>query len=180
MKMAFFDAGGCATSVYEGDIIQEENPQRGIVLVDDLDPFAHWMTPEGELVPRQQVTLNVDKTRLIADGIDVANLTGLPGDADQPARITATDTDVIVVKLTGKYDSNVIAIQAEPYDVWLAELRAERSVRLTACDWTAMPDNDLTPDQRAAWASYRKKLRDLTVDQPRATLDSVEWPVSPD
>jgi hypothetical protein len=179
MKMAFFDDDGIPISVYTGQIIQDE-PQRGVLFEDDADPFAYWMQPDGELMLRERIVIAADKTRLIADGIDVAHVTGLPTDVSQPASITSDTADVFCVKLTGKYDSNVIAIQAEPYDVWLAELRAERSVRLTACDWTAMPDNDLTPDQRAAWASYRKKLRDLTVDQPRATLDSVEWPVSPD
>jgi hypothetical protein len=181
MKTAFFNDEGIPVSAYQGVPIDRQILlRRGILFPDDADPFAYWLSPGAGLVRREMVELTTDKTRLIADGLDVASISGLPADVAQPAEITSLDANVIVVKLTGKYDSNALVIRAEPYEVWLAELRAARNAKLTACDWTAVPDNDLTPEQRAAWAAYRKALRDLAANQPRATLDSVYWPSSPE
>ncbi|MGE5553289.1 MAG: tail fiber assembly protein [Betaproteobacteria bacterium] len=58
-----------------------------------------------------------------------------------------------------------------------AALRAERNARLAACDWTQLPDVPLTVDQKAAWAQYRQKLRDLPAD----TTDPCNpvWPEPP-
>lgn len=59
-----------------------------------------------------------------------------------------------------------------------AELRAERSRRLAACDWTQVADAPLTDEQKSAWASYRQALRDL----PQTATDpaSVVWPEPPE
>jgi hypothetical protein len=55
-----------------------------------------------------------------------------------------------------------------------AALRAERTARLSACDWTQVAD---APVDAAAWAAYRQALRDL----PANTIDpfSPTWPVPP-
>ena len=55
-------------------------------------------------------------------------------------------------------------------DLWAA-LRNERNARLSASDWTQMPD---APVDRAAWAAYRQALRDL----PDNTTDPARpiWP----
>lgn len=58
--------------------------------------------------------------------------------------------------------------------VALEDLRRERNSRLSACDWTQVPD---APVNQAAWAAYRQALRDLpgnTVD-PRQPV----WPEPP-
>lgn len=54
------------------------------------------------------------------------------------------------------------------------EARAERNRRLTACDWTALPDAPLGAAQKAEWAVYRQSLRDVT-DQP-GFPDALVWP----
>lgn len=56
-------------------------------------------------------------------------------------------------------------------------LRADRDRRLTACDWTQMPDAPLSDAHRAAWREYRTALREL----PSATLDPTApvWPSPP-
>jgi hypothetical protein len=55
-----------------------------------------------------------------------------------------------------------------------AILRQERDMRLSACDWTQVPD---APVDQAAWAAYRQALRDL----PANTIDPREpaWPAPP-
>jgi len=58
-----------------------------------------------------------------------------------------------------------------------AQVRAERDVRLAACDWTQLPDAPLDDVQRAAWATCRQGLRD--VPQQPGFPGAVEWPGAP-
>ena len=53
-------------------------------------------------------------------------------------------------------------------------VRADRNAKLTASDWTQVAD---APVDKAAWATYRQALRDLTA-QPGFPW-SVDWPVAP-
>ncbi|WP_083340996.1 tail fiber assembly protein [Chromobacterium amazonense] len=59
----------------------------------------------------------------------------------------------------------------------LRELRQRRDVLLRACDWTQMADVVLTEEQKAAWQTYRKALRDLP--ETTVNLDKVAWPTAP-
>ena len=54
-------------------------------------------------------------------------------------------------------------------------VRAKRQSLLTASDWTQLPDVPL--ETKAAWATYRQALRDIT-DQAGFPFDVV-WPVAP-
>ena len=56
-------------------------------------------------------------------------------------------------------------------------IRMLRNIKLSACDWTQLPDAPLTDTERSAWADYRQALRDLpaSVDDP----DNVVWPEVP-
>lgn len=58
------------------------------------------------------------------------------------------------------------------------DIRHIRNQLLAACDWTQMPDAPLDTDARAAWATYRQALRDVTdgVTDPA----QIEWPARPD
>ena len=76
-------------------------------------------------------------------------------------------------------DGNVILIedpvkvQAKLKQTW-ANLRIERNSRLTACDWTQLPDASV---DKNTWATYRQELRDL----PEQITDptQVTWPTPP-
>ena len=58
----------------------------------------------------------------------------------------------------------------------ISYVRMERNNRLTACDWTQLPDTPLTTEQKTAWATYRQTLRDFpSVVQ----LDNIIWPTQP-
>ncbi len=61
------------------------------------------------------------------------------------------------------------------YALQLAALRRERNARLTATDWTQMPDVAMTDETRQAWRAYRQALRDLTENWTPETL----WPAPP-
>lgn len=55
-----------------------------------------------------------------------------------------------------------------------AQVRADRTRRLSDCDWTQLADS---PVDKAAWANYRQSLRDIS-DQPGFPW-AVEWPHDP-
>lgn len=55
-----------------------------------------------------------------------------------------------------------------------AEVRAERNAKLAQSDWTQVAD---APVDKAAWATYRQALRDITV-QPGFPWN-VTWPDDP-
>lgn len=57
-------------------------------------------------------------------------------------------------------------------------VRGKRDMLLTRCDWTQIPDAQLTAEQRTAWQTYRQALRDLTKNF--STPGDVVWPNSPD
>jgi hypothetical protein len=56
-------------------------------------------------------------------------------------------------------------------------LRQERDRLLYKTDWTQLPVNPLTAEQKVLWEVYRQELRDLpdnTID-----IDNVVWPTPP-
>jgi len=58
-----------------------------------------------------------------------------------------------------------------------AQARLERNTRISATDWTQLPDAPLTDAERAAWAAYRQALRDVP-DQD-GFPGAIAWPVEP-
>lgn len=57
------------------------------------------------------------------------------------------------------------------------QIRSQRNSLLADCDWTQLPDVDLSTEQKSAWASYRQQLRDITTqfEDP----GNVVWPIEP-
>lgn len=69
---------------------------------------------------------------------------------------------------------------------WTTLLRQNRSKRLTDSDWTQIPDNSLSEEQKELWRTYRQQLRDLpstlTEEQYRELVRDENhelWPVPP-
>jgi hypothetical protein len=56
---------------------------------------------------------------------------------------------------------------------WM-QIRAERNARLTASDWTQLPDADLTDKEKAAYTKQRQQLRDIPQDFDDP--DKIVWP----
>lgn len=72
----------------------------------------------------------------------------------------------------------VLADPPPPTDDDLAAaIRAERNMKIAACDWTVLSDAPLTLAEKTNWKAYRQALRDVTA-QPTFP-QSVEWPVEP-
>jgi len=74
--------------------------------------------------------------------------------------------------------TNVFHPSDEPTDDELRQsMRALRNRRLAASDWTQLPDNGLSVEQREAWATYRQQLRDAPATwTPGPTWDAPEPP----
>ena len=61
-----------------------------------------------------------------------------------------------------------------------AAVRKARDEKLTASDWTQIPDAPLTPEERVAWATYRQQLRDITTSlEGIEFIQDVSWPQEP-
>jgi len=53
---------------------------------------------------------------------------------------------------------------------------------LLRTDWTQVADAPLTPEEKAAWAEYRAKLRSITDDIDFNTIkkrEDIDWPTMP-
>ena len=66
------------------------------------------------------------------------------------------------------------------FDIAMEDLRAKRNKDLQDSDWTQLPDNTLTSEQRNAWMLFRTELRNITnglttVDQ----VKNVDYPDKP-
>lgn len=61
------------------------------------------------------------------------------------------------------------------------EVRYARSELLNRCDWTQIPDADLSESEKEAWRLYRQELRDLPqVYADIESVDEVVWPEQPE
>ena len=58
-------------------------------------------------------------------------------------------------------------------------IRMIRNFLLGDCDWTQMPDADLTDELKAQWTAYRAKLRSIPQDYDGQDADDVRFPFNP-
>ena len=68
------------------------------------------------------------------------------------------------------------AVQAGQNPEQWKVVRAERNGKLSASDWTSLPDVPLSDSKRDEWEVYRQALRNIT-DQPDPF--NITWPVPP-
>ena len=54
-----------------------------------------------------------------------------------------------------------------------------RNFLLMDSDWTQLGDAPITADQKAQWATYRQKLRDIPADQKNKSANTVVFPITP-
>lgn len=67
------------------------------------------------------------------------------------------------------------AINAATNSQW-SSIRSTRNKKLQESDWTQVDDAPLSNVEKAAWASYRQALRDIT---NQADPFAIEWPQAP-
>lgn len=73
------------------------------------------------------------------------------------------------------YVNGIVIDTGEPLIPVSVTVLQKRQALLLASDWTQLPDVPL--ETKAAWATYRQALRDIT-DQP-GYPQNVIWPVAP-
>ena len=66
------------------------------------------------------------------------------------------------------------------FNMAMEDLRAKRNKDLQDSDWTQLPDNTLTSEQRNAWMQFRTELRNITdglttVEQ----VNNIDYPDKP-
>jgi hypothetical protein len=59
----------------------------------------------------------------------------------------------------------------------IADVLPKRQRALYSSDWTQIPNNPLTAEQQAAWATYRQQLRDIPTQSGYPF--NVIWPTPP-
>jgi hypothetical protein len=59
----------------------------------------------------------------------------------------------------------------------IADVTQKRNDLLYASDWTQIPNNPLTTEQQAVWATYRQELRDIPAQSGYPF--NVIWPTPP-
>lgn len=75
-------------------------------------------------------------------------------------------------------DNELDAYRASRAPILTAEqIRAQRDLLLSKCDWTQVADSPLTAEQKAVWTNYRSELRD--VPEQSGFPASVVWPAVP-
>lgn len=68
-------------------------------------------------------------------------------------------------------------IENKPIEATESEVKAKRKELLSESDWTQIPDNQLTTEQKALWSQYRQALRDITSQESYPF--NVIWPTKP-
>lgn len=86
-----------------------------------------------------------------------------------------TRGDCSIQQVDGKYQ--IVENPPVSLEVLAESVRSERDRKIAETDWYMMPDYPTDPDTLEAVKSYRKALRDITLQSgfPR----DVEWPVIP-
>lgn len=113
------------------------------------------------------------RTDLAADQIVCTD--ALPGDLPRFLCHTCASGPHRMALALQEAQAVAFAFAAGEFD-W-SDVRGERALRLARCDWTQMPDVDLTPAQVAEWRAYRQHLRDIT--DTATDPESVVWPDAP-
>lgn len=82
--------------------------------------------------------------------------------------------------IVGDANGDPVAVEPPPppLEQRIASMRATRDRLLRESDHTQLPDNPLSPEQRALWGAYRQALRDLP--ESNIDLDAIIWPLAPE
>lgn len=140
------------------------------------------------------VNLNGEVVSVLSPSVDTLYEDGVQY-GDLTAYHIPFEEDSAVFAATKYYDAgfqNRIAKPSEYHD-WVNKdwqfnrnraverTRFERNRKLTASDWTQVPDSPLSAEQKAAWQTYRQALRDLpsTIPQDIMSIAEILWPSPP-
>lgn len=153
-----------------GAVIQQVAEGSQVLLPDGrtVCPAHHgWFS----VAPTEPAAEGAPQPADVADGYELRTI----GDADPvPAGKRIVSTSVEIISGEPKYVYELADLTVE--ELW-SPVRAERDVRLAACDWTQLADCPLAVEAKAAWATYRQALRDLP--ESESDPESIVWPTTP-
>jgi hypothetical protein len=69
-------------------------------------------------------------------------------------------------------------IQMHKNSLW-NNIRGVRNDKMSASDWTQLPDSPLTSEKKLEWATYRQALRDITNQNIDPRVEGAVWPFKP-
>lgn len=117
-------------------------------ILDRGFPDTYWMDENGDCYLREPITIGLDKTRILADGVDEATITGLPEeccvmvgdqryDVDDGELILSTpQAGELLIRLGEDCKSNSLVLQAvdlgQHRDAKKAEINATRTDAMAA------------------------------------------------
>jgi hypothetical protein len=133
-----------------------------------VDPYAENPTTSFAL----------DWSGGVVNGVEYASV--VPVDVPQ-VPYTQNFAEGVPALINGVWTQTWVVTDATPEQIAArtddqsSMVRLDRNSRLTACDWTQLPDVSVDVQ---AWAEYRQELRDIT-DQVGFPWD-VDWPLTPD
>ena len=101
------------------------------------------------------------------------------------AEVSVSDNDINTITWeNGTTPISKADIEAQlpivEFDMAMEDLRAKRNKDLQDSDWTQLPDNTLTSEQKNAWMQFRTELRNITnglttVEQ----VNNIDYPDKP-
>lgn len=107
-----------------------------------------------------------------ATGLDAFGLYPIVG--DEPSHTERQRIAGPQYVFDGTQVNRVFTVEAIPDEEKAGQVRAERNDKLTASDWTQVAD---APVDKAAWATYRQALRDVTAQEGFPW--TITWPDAP-
>ena len=129
----------------------------------------------------------MDTTYIVVDqDLNIVNIYACSEECKYPDHLTQipiSNTSNALHFSAVRNDDGTIGLIEDPVKVenWRQSrfrvLRDTRNTLLTKCDWTQVPDSQLTDEQKLAWRQYRQQLRDIPINT--VDPDTVVWPTPP-
>ena len=136
-----------------------------VITPDIIDSFGYdpvFEGPQATTVPPYQISQR--------DGVVEVNGQWFTKYVAGPTFTDYTDPDGVVHTAAEQYEQYCFAKDADQSK----NVRTNRNQLLADCDWTQLPD---APVDKAVWATYRQKLRDVT--SQTGFPWNITWPEAP-
>lgn len=133
-----------------------------------------------ERYPSISFPADLEKTDLKAYGVIVIREVPVPDYDYRTERVAALPVAQVDGAWTQRWEVQQLSPEEQQVitDTKATAVRQERNVRLTATDWTQLPDTGLDAQVRINWAKYRADLR--SVPSQTGFPWSVTWPSQPE
>lgn len=143
-------------------------------IIDDTITYPYTIEQLRLAHPNVSFPENLTESVLAEWDVHVVNPTPVPSD------YTKNITEGIPTLIDGVYSQNWVESDASEAEIiyrienqW-EEVRIQRNLLLSDCDWTQL--SDISNEIKENWAEYRQSLRDITL---QSNPYNINWPVKP-